>query len=79
MNGTKQYDGELQMFCEPAHEVDLAKLRFLRWLIDEGKLEHAASGPPDGEYAELERLISGGAVAAESDSSPINAAYPHER
>ena len=34
------------------YEVDLARLRFLRWLIEQGRLEHPAYGPPAGEYAE---------------------------
>ena len=51
MHGTKRYDGNLQMFCEPVHEVDLTKLRFLRWLIEQGKLEHPPFGEPAGEYA----------------------------
>jgi hypothetical protein len=53
MQGTRRYDGTLQMFSEPAREVDLAKLRFLRWLIEQDKLEHAAFGDPTGEYAGL--------------------------
>jgi hypothetical protein len=75
MNGTKQYDGELQMFREPVHEVDLAKLRFLRWLIETGKLEHEAIGPPTGEYAGLQRLIGEGTIF--SDGSYAEATYPH--
>ncbi len=53
MQSIGQYDAQLQMFCEPAREPDVAKLRFLRWLIEEGKLEHATCGEPAGEYAEV--------------------------
>lgn len=53
MQSTQRYDGDLQMFCEPVHEVDLTRLRFLRWLAEQGKLEHAVAGPPAGEYAAL--------------------------
>ena len=49
MQSIGQYDAQLQMFCEP----DVAKLRFLRWLIEEGKLEHATCGEPAGEYAQV--------------------------
>lgn len=61
MGGTTGYDGSLQMFCEPIHEVDIARLQFLRWLAESGKLEHAPVGAPAGEYADryegrIERL-----------------------
>ena len=46
-----RYDKEFQMFCEPVHEPALAKLRFLRWLAEQGKLEHEIFGQPTGEYA----------------------------
>ena len=47
-----RYDGELQMFCDNAREPDRAALRFLRWMAEQGRLEHEASGPATGEYAE---------------------------
>jgi hypothetical protein len=49
-----RYDGELQMFCDSAHEANLEALRFIRWLVEQGRLEHDAAGPPTGEYAEQE-------------------------
>jgi hypothetical protein len=52
MRGTIGYDGTLQMFCEPPHAVDLAKLRFIRWLAENGRLEHPPYGEPAGEYAD---------------------------
>jgi hypothetical protein len=48
------YDKELQMFREKVHEANLAKLRFYRWLAEQGKLEHKISGVPGGEYAALQ-------------------------
>ena len=45
------YDSELQMFADPPRDVDLAHLRFLRWLSERGRLEHAPAGPPSGRYA----------------------------
>jgi hypothetical protein len=54
MRGTTSYDGNLQMFCEPVHEVDFGKLRFLRWLIEHNRLEHPAFGEPAGEYADAQ-------------------------
>jgi len=46
------YDGELQMFCDSAREANLEALRFMRWLVEQGRLEHDVAGPPSGEYAE---------------------------
>ena len=43
------YDGNLQMFCEPARELDFGKLRFLRWLAEHDRLEHGTAGPSSGE------------------------------
>jgi hypothetical protein len=80
MNSTRHYDGELQMFCEPVHEVDLARLRFLRWMVEQGKLEHDASGEPTGEYAGLQRLIGEGTILPDGSFAEANSApYPPER
>ena len=46
-----RYDGELQMFCDTEREASLESLRFIRWLVEQGRLEHGAAGPPAGEYA----------------------------
>jgi hypothetical protein len=46
-----QYDGDLQMFRIAAHEPSLEALRFLRWMAENGRLEHEVSGPSGGEYA----------------------------
>jgi hypothetical protein len=50
------YDGDLQMFREPSREPDLCALRFLRWLVERGELEHEAFGAPTGELAEAIEL-----------------------
>lgn len=55
MKAAGQYDQELQMFCVAVREPDRAKLGFLRWLAERGKLEHAIFGEPRGEYARVER------------------------
>ncbi len=47
-----QYDGELQMFCVAAQEPAREKLLFMRWMVEQGRLEHGVAGPPAGEYAE---------------------------
>ena len=46
-----RYDGDLEMFVDPPCEPDLARLRFLRWLGERGRLEHALAGAPCGEFA----------------------------
>ena len=46
------YDRELQMFRELPGAVNLAHLRFLRWLVECERLEHRSAGPPSGEFAE---------------------------
>jgi hypothetical protein len=58
MKGQGLYDKELQMFCETAGEPNLAKLGFLRWLVERGKLEHEAAGQPAGEFARLDLIDS---------------------
>ena len=45
----KAYDGDLQMFCDAVREPNREALIFLRWLAEQGKLEHEISGPPSGE------------------------------
>jgi hypothetical protein len=39
------------MYREQPHEPDPAQLRFMRWLMDHGMLEHDPAGVPAGEYA----------------------------
>jgi hypothetical protein len=45
------YDADLQMFCPVVSEPDFARLHFLRWLAEQGRLEHEVSGPAEGQYA----------------------------
>jgi len=47
------YDGALQMFIQTPREVDVRRLAFLRWLAEQGKLEHAAAGPSSGPFAKV--------------------------
>ena len=51
-----QYDGSLQMFVAEPRDPDTARLRFLRWLVEHGKLEHEPAGPPCGKYAAMGHL-----------------------
>lgn len=50
---SRGYDTELQMFVDSPREPDPARLLFLRWLGEQGQLEHETLGKPIGEYAEL--------------------------
>ena len=49
MKAIGQYDSALQMFVEEPRDPDLRRLTFLRWLIDNDRLEHPAMGPASGE------------------------------
>jgi len=53
MKDLQSYDGDLRMFRETPRPVDLARLRFLRWLAERGGLEHPVAGPPSGELAAM--------------------------
>ena len=53
MKALDSYDTDLQMFVDGEHALDLTRLRFLRWLAEQGKLEHAVAGEPTGELARL--------------------------
>jgi hypothetical protein len=51
MKALGRYDGSLQMFVQERRRPDLARLRFLRWLAERGRLEHEPAGSAGGEYA----------------------------
>ena len=53
MDDVQSYDADLEMFRETPQPVDVARLRFLRWLADQGRLEHPPAGPPSGAFAEV--------------------------
>jgi hypothetical protein len=46
----RQYDFGLNMFIEQPRPIDMVRLSFLRWLAEQGKLEHEVAGPPSGSY-----------------------------
>ena len=49
MKAVGRYDTALQMFIEAPRAPDLRRLAFLRWLVEHGRLEHPAVGPPSGD------------------------------
>jgi hypothetical protein len=51
MPHTQGFDGDLQMFRDMPQAVNLAQLRFQRWLIEQGRAEHPLAGPSAGELA----------------------------
>lgn len=53
-----KYDTELQMFVEAPRELNLGRLRFLRHLADQGRLEQKPYSPPTGAIALAEAIIS---------------------
>jgi hypothetical protein len=51
MKSLGRYDSALQMFVEEPREPDLARLTFLRWLAERGRLDRGPAGAPSGEFA----------------------------
>ncbi len=47
-----RYDSTLQMFVQEPRDLDLRRLAFLRWLGEQGLLEHEVFGPPSGPFVE---------------------------
>ena len=43
-----QYDSTLQMFVQTPQPIDMSKVSFMRWLAEQGKLEHEIAGPSSG-------------------------------
>ena len=50
MSGATEHTDAQASVIERPREADLAKLRFLRWLAEQGRLEHEVFGPPRGEH-----------------------------
>jgi hypothetical protein len=48
--GARRFDPDLQMFIEQPREIDLGRLRFLRWLAEHGRLEHEPVGAAAGVH-----------------------------
>ena len=52
MKDVKSFDGDLKMFRESPRAVNMDRLRFLRWLVERGRLEHSPAGPSSGPFAD---------------------------
>jgi hypothetical protein len=48
----QDFDTALGMFREEAKPVDYRRLQFLRWLAEQGGLEHPVAGPPSGPFTD---------------------------
>lgn len=73
MSNPQSYDSDLEMFRQAPRPLDHAHLCFLRWLAEQGRLEHAPAGPPSGELAAVvcERpLIIAGDRAPRDQAGP---------
>lgn len=53
MKAVGRYDSALQMFVEEPREPDMKRLSFLRWLVENDRLEHGVTGPATGEFVVL--------------------------
>ena len=42
------YDSALQMFVQTPQPIDMSRLSFMRWLAEQGRLEHFIAGPSSG-------------------------------
>ena len=42
------YDSSLQMFVQSPRPIDMTRLTFMRWLAEQGRLEHHIAGPSSG-------------------------------
>jgi hypothetical protein len=76
MSDPQRYDSDLEMFCDAPRPLDHAHLCFLRWLAEQGRLEHAPAGPPSGELA---AVTCGRPVLTASDSALPDQAGPATR
>ena len=52
MSESNEQAGTSAPVVERVLEANREKLRFLRWLAEQGRLEHEVFGPPSGEYAD---------------------------
>lgn len=58
----RQYDPELQMFRDGPREPNIGKLRFLRWLVEGGKLGYGIIGQATGIYKTPDEEITNAAT-----------------
>lgn len=47
-----RYDSDAQMFVEEPKQLDESHIRFMRWLAENGRLEHPVAGPSSNVMSE---------------------------
>lgn len=67
MKGGGLYDKDLQMYCEDPKSPDLEKMKFLRWMTEQGRLEHKAYASPEGQFARAAGLYAGPPTITEKE------------
>ena len=50
------YDSTLQMFVQKPQPIDMSRLSFMRWLAEQGKLEHPMAGPSSTSQTRRSRI-----------------------
>ena len=62
---TAKYDGDLQMFVQEPRDPNMARLGFLRWLMEHRswRMEHPIAGPPSGPLSDDQPPADGAAAA----------------
>jgi len=60
------YDSALQMFVQTPQPIDMSRLSFMRWLAEQGRLEHRVAGPSSGPLVGQPHL--------EATASPVSIA-----
>lgn len=58
------YDSTLQMFVQTPRDVDVRRLAFMRWLAEQGRLEHAVAGPSSGTFRAPTEVVSAAEAVA---------------
>jgi hypothetical protein len=61
--GSNRYDSSLQMFVMAPSEPDYSRLKFLRWLAEQNRLEHRVAGPSSGQIVDEVRVKPDAGVA----------------
>ena len=61
-----RYDSTLQMFVQEPRDLDVSRLVFLRWLGEQGRLEHEIAGPSCGPMLLRSRSATPGKLGATS-------------
>lgn len=56
MKEVGRYDTDVQMFAQVVKEADLSRVKFMRWLVENQRLEQPHAGPAGGDLAQAAGL-----------------------